>query len=75
MKFIIDRFEGEYVIIEDMESREMKEVMRATLPPSIHEGSVLIWDGENYQLDEDEESLRRKSIMERFQKLKASASD
>ena len=43
MTGIIDRFEGEYAVVE-LEDRQMKNIPRAQLPPQAAEGDVLRLD-------------------------------
>lgn len=63
MKFTIDRFEGEYAIVE-LEDREMVEIPRIILPPGAKEGDIL-----NISIDEDETEIRRRRIQAKFNSL------
>lgn len=63
MKFTIDRFEGEYAIVE-LEDREMVEIPRIILPPGSKEGDIL-----NISIDEDETEIRRQRIQAKFNSL------
>ena len=47
MVYIIDRFEGEYAVLEE-ESGAHKDVRRAILPKNAAEGDLLHFDGINY---------------------------
>ena len=70
MKYIVDRFEEDFVILENMEDKGTFEVKVEFLPASVEEGSVLNFDGEIFTLDEEATKDRRKDIMSRFEKLK-----
>ncbi len=70
MKYIVDRIEENIVILENQNTKEMVEVEKNLLPKEIKDGSVLNYDNETYSLDLDSELLRRKSILERFNKLR-----
>lgn len=70
MRWIIDRIENHLAILEQMETKEKKEVDIALLPSSIHEGAILIFQNNQYQLSNKEEDIRRKVIEERFERLR-----
>ena len=70
MKYAIDRIEDNIVVIENLETREIKELDKENLPKDIKEGSILILENDEYKLDLNEEELRRKRIQERFNRLR-----
>lgn len=70
MEWIVDRIEENIAVLEQKITKEKKEVDITTLPFSLHEGSILIFEEGNYILEEDEEIKRRKEIEERFKKLR-----
>ncbi len=70
MKYVIDRFEENYVILENIETKEKKEILKICLPPYIEEGSILIRTEEGYILDEETTNQRRQEILEKFNRLK-----
>ena len=70
MRYAIDRIEEDIVVIENIETQEIKKISKKTLPQDIKEGSILFFDNNKYQLDLDEEELRRKKIQERFNRLR-----
>lgn len=70
MKWIIDRIEENIAILEQSDTKEKKEVNITLLPPSIHEGSILINKNNQYQLSLSEEEQKRKEIEERFKRLR-----
>lgn len=61
MKYIIDRIENNIAILESSK-KAMIEVPLEKLPTSIKEGSVIVYDNNEYKLDIDEEELRRKKL-------------
>ena len=75
MKYIVDRFEEAYVVLENMETKDMVEVVNDCLPFPIHEGDVLYFDGNEYSFDEAETIKRRNYIIDRFNRLKNNSSD
>lgn len=68
--YIIDRIEENKVILENISTKEMIEVMVHTLPLEIKEGSVLTYQNGQYELNLTEEEMRRKRIQEKFNKRK-----
>ena len=59
-----------YTYFELVWSNEKKEINISLLPTSIKEGSILLFKDNQYYKEESEEELRRKRIMEKFNKLK-----
>lgn len=70
MKYAVDRFEEDIVVLENIESGEIKELESNKLPKGIHEGSILILENDTFKIDEDIEKERRMSLRERMDKLK-----
>lgn len=70
MKLIIDRIEEDLAVCENPETKEMMEIPVKDLPKDIKEGSVLVFENNEYHLDLDEEAARRKIIREKFNKLR-----
>jgi hypothetical protein len=62
LKGIIDRFEGEFAIIE-CEDRGKVEISRNLIPKNAKEGDCLVQLGDKYVIDEGE-TQRRKSEIE-----------
>lgn len=69
---IIDRFEGDYAVIEDKEEG-MMNIPREKLPVNAKEGSVLIKVGDGYEVDEEATQSRKASIKNRFDALRKKA--
>lgn len=61
MIVIIDRFEGEFAVCE-CEDKTMINIEIDKLPQDIHEGDVLVIDGDNIKVDYEETSRRREEI-------------
>lgn len=70
IKYIVDRIEEDIVILEKYPTKEMIEIDKKILSSDIHEGSIIIYDGNRYYLDNDEEKKRRQEILERFMRLR-----
>jgi len=61
MKYIIDRFEGNYAVCED-ENRQMVNIEREKIPAEAREGHVLIQQGDEYFIDLEETNRRKEKI-------------
>ena len=59
--YIIDRFEGNYAIVEDS-NQQMKKILKSKLPKAAREGDCLKKEGGEYVLAEAETAKRRKDI-------------
>jgi len=70
MKYAIDNIEESRVMLENIDTKEKIELDISILPKNIHEGSILIYKDKKYFLNKTAEELRRKKIMEKFNKLK-----
>lgn len=70
MKYAIDKIEEKIVILENINNKEKKEVSLDALPNNIHEGNIVIYEDNKYLLDTQEEDIRRKRIMDKFNRLK-----
>ena len=67
MKYIIDRFEGDYAVCEN-DAKEFIEIVKTSLPNGAREGSVIfINDNGKVTLLEDEQ--RSKRISEKMKKV------
>ena len=75
MRFVVDRFEAGYAILENMENKKIKEGLRFCLPYSIQEGSILTFNGYEYVLEDEMIRQRKKEILDRFERLKNNTSD
>lgn len=70
MKYAIDRIEEDIVILEDIKTKEKKEVNVCLLPSSIYEGMILVYKDGRYLSDLKTEEERRREILERFMRLR-----
>jgi hypothetical protein len=70
MKYVIDRFEGNYAILENQDTYEIIDVKRNELPNDAKEGSVLSFENDIYTLDIYATNQRKEDILKRFSKLK-----
>lgn len=70
MRYAVDRIEDNIVVLENINTKEKLEVQKGLLPSNIKDGTILIFENNEYKLDLNEEELRRKKIQERFNRLR-----
>lgn len=70
MKYAVDKIEDNIATCENIETKEKIEINVNDLPRNIKDGSIIIFENNQYKVDESEEKLRRLSILEKFNKLK-----
>ncbi len=68
MKLIVDRI-VEGIAVLETEDLSHIEIEINKLPVGAKEGTVLLFDGENYTVDADEEALRRQRILQKQRML------
>lgn len=70
MKYAIDKIEDDVVVLEEIETGQIKEEMRKNLPTDIHEGSILLYSDSFYKVLEETEKKRRADFRSRLERLK-----
>lgn len=66
-KYIVDRFEGEFAVLEK-ESGGTVDILKSDLPPA-HEGDVIIFENGAYKVSREETKKRKELIAEKMRKL------
>ena len=69
-KYIVDRIEGDYLVLEDMSNKQVTNLNLNQVDFKVKEGDVLLYDGELYTKDEETREEREASIKEKFERLK-----
>lgn len=71
MMYVLDRFEGEFAVIEksDQEQVTFVEVNRSLLPSDTEEGDVLILSDSGWSADKEETAQRRRQIQNRLKRM------
>jgi len=64
---IIDRFEGEFAVVEDGE--KLLRISKTLFPETAKEGDVIIKDGETYRVDFEKTAERRQEVLAKLRKL------
>lgn len=68
--FSVDQIIDDIVILEDINTKEKREVDIDILPDNIKEGSILKYENNLYYIDLDVEQRRRSEFRERLERLK-----
>jgi uncharacterized protein (AIM24 family) len=68
MKYIIDRFEGQYAVCED-EQGQMVNIEISKIPEAAVEGDVLVYTAAGYEIDTEETGKRKNKINELAEEL------
>ena len=68
-EYSVDRFEGEYAVLENRKTNELKQVKRDMLPTNIKEGSILQCVNGKYMYNEELTKEETKRIQDRMNKL------
>ena len=68
-KYIVDRIEGDMVVLEDLSTKKIKNVSIDKLP-KVKEGDALKYENKEYTLDNETKSKREEDIKAKFERLK-----
>ena len=69
-KYAVDRIEGDFAVLENIDTREIK-LVELLLLPVVHEKDVLVYKDNLYMIDDTERRKRLKLIEEKLKKLKS----
>lgn len=67
--YSVDRFEGDYAILENRTTNEIKNVKKDTLPDNIKEGSILQFVNGKYTYNEELTKEETSRIQNKMNKL------
>lgn len=70
MKYSIDRIENKKIIIQNIETGNLKEISESELQTSVQEGDIIQYINGQYKIDSKETEKRKKRIREKLEKLK-----
>ena len=68
-EYSVDRFEGEYAVLENRKTNEIKNVKKDMLPENIKEGSILQYVNGKYTYNEELTKEENNRIQDRMNKL------
>lgn len=66
---VIDRFEEDFAICENRETKEFKMIKKCKLPKEAQEGSVLKWSNGKYEINIEEQKKIEQRIKEKMDNL------
>lgn len=69
MKYAVDQIIDGIAVLENLETKEKKEIGISELPHNTKEGSILI-EEKVYKIDSKEEDKRRKMLRNKLERLK-----
>ena len=70
MKYAIDKIEDDIIVLENLDTKELKEVSSSQILGKPHEGAIVLEQEENYIISETEETKRRQMLKEKLERLK-----
>lgn len=70
MKYSVDRIENNIAILENIETKEIKEIEKKHLPKEVREGTILIYINQQYKIDKEEEENRKEFLKSKFNRLR-----
>lgn len=68
MKYIIDRFEGEYAVCE-IEAGKFIDIPKADIPKGAKEGDILSKTDNGYRIEKVETEAKKEEIKKRMNRL------
>ncbi len=68
-EYSVDRFEGEYAVLENRKTNEIKNVEKDMLPENIKEGSILQYVNGKYTYNEELTKEETNRIQDKMNKL------
>ena len=70
MKLAVDRIEGNIIVCQDLDTKEMIEIERKVFSFDLSDGDIIVFEDGNYKKDDNLKDKRRKEILEKFMKVK-----
>ena len=68
-KYIIDRFEGDFAVVEDYDTGTIKNLKRENFPKEAKDGDIINISDNNIITIDTEETKKRKEKMENLRKM------
>ena len=70
MKYCVDRIEDNIVILQDLDTKEIKEVLKKDIGIRVKDGDILVYKDNIYMKDNKLKEDRLKLIQEKMNRLK-----
>ena len=69
-KYAVDRIEGEFAVLQNLDTKEIK-LVELLLLPVVKEKDILVYQNDLYMIDDEERRKRLENIRERLDKIKS----
>jgi len=69
-KYVLDRFEGSFAVLEDIETRENISIDMEHIPPGADAGDVMLKTDDGFMVDRAATEERKKRVDSLFNKIK-----
>lgn len=69
MKYIVDRIEGELVVCENENTKEMENFKKELFPEEVKAGDIVEKSGEKFEIKKEELNKLRKDLESMFHNL------
>ncbi len=70
MKYSVDRIEDNIIILQDLDTKEIKEVLKKDIGIRVKDGDILVYKDNKYMKDNNLKEDRLKLIQEKLNRLK-----
>lgn len=70
IKYAVDRVENNIIVLENLDTKEIKNIDKNIINFNISDGDILIYENNKYYLDTKYKNERIKIIMEKLTKVK-----
>lgn len=70
IKYAVDRVENNIILLENLDTKEIKNIDKNIINFNISDGDILIYENNKYYLDTKYKNERIKIIMEKLTKVK-----
>ena len=67
--YIIDRFEGNFAVCQNLQNEKMQNIQKNLLPKNVKESDVIFFEDNKYFFDEEKTLERKKIIEDKFNSL------
>ena len=70
MKYVIDRFEGDFAVLENPETKEPEDFPKADMPKGAHSGQTVFIQNGKWEIDYEATAKRHSEIKSLFDRIK-----
>jgi len=70
MKWVIDRYEEDWAVLENMETGEPEDFPRSVMPKGSKPGSTVFMQDGQWVIDHEDTAARRSKIQSRFARIR-----